>query len=63
LIHAPKTGGKDGKEVGKEAWGLKQVEFNTISSSFGALSTRVGEMHRCDIHTHSLTHTLSPIRN
>lgn len=25
---------------------IKQVEFNTISSSFGALSTQVSEMHR-----------------
>jgi hypothetical protein len=26
---------------------LKQVEFNTISSSFGGLSQRVAGMHRC----------------
>ncbi|GAA5900487.1 hypothetical protein JCM5296_001560 [Sporobolomyces johnsonii] len=38
LIHAPSEN--------KDTWELKQVEFNTISSSFGALSTRVGEMHR-----------------
>lgn len=25
---------------------IKQVEFNTISSSFGALSTKVSELHR-----------------
>jgi glutathione synthase len=25
---------------------LKQVEFNTISSSFGALGTKVAEMHK-----------------
>ena len=25
---------------------LKQVEFNTIASSFGALSQKAGEMHR-----------------
>ncbi|KAM0749440.1 glutathione synthase [Meredithblackwellia eburnea MCA 4105] len=39
LIHSPA-----GTEVGKEE--IKQVEFNTISSSFGALATKVGEMHR-----------------
>ena len=26
---------------------LKQVEFNTISSSFGALSERAANLHRC----------------
>ena len=26
---------------------LKQVEFNTISSSFGALSQQVAGLHRC----------------
>ena len=26
---------------------LKQVEFNTISSSFGSLSDKVAAMHRC----------------
>ena len=26
---------------------IKQVELNTISSSFGALCTRVADMHRC----------------
>ncbi|GAA6016177.1 hypothetical protein JCM11491_003758 [Sporobolomyces phaffii] len=40
LIHAPPTA------AGPEDWTLKQVEFNTISSSFGALSTRVSQLHR-----------------
>lgn len=38
LIH--QKGGDGGKKE------LKQVEFNTISSSFGALGTRVTELHR-----------------
>lgn len=53
LLHAPdiestissNTGTENqGIEVGDV--GIKQVEFNTISSSFGALSTRVTELHR-----------------
>ncbi|GJN92840.1 hypothetical protein Rhopal_005878-T1 [Rhodotorula paludigena] len=39
LVHAPE--GADTKD-----YAIKQVEFNTISSSFGALSTRVGDLHR-----------------
>ncbi|BGP26227.1 Glutathione synthetase [Rhodotorula toruloides] len=39
LIHAPEG-------TSPEQYEIKQVEFNTISSSFGALSTRVGELHR-----------------
>lgn len=31
----------------EQAFSLKQVEFNTISSSFGPLSDRVAAMHRC----------------
>jgi hypothetical protein len=30
---------------------LKQVEFNTISSSFGALSYHAAAMHRLDLFT------------
>lgn len=30
-----------------DALGIKQVEFNTISSSFGPLSEKVAAMHRC----------------
>ena len=26
---------------------IKQVEFNTIASSFGSLSQRSGELHKC----------------
>jgi glutathione synthase len=32
-------------ETGSEM-GIKQVEFNTIAASFGALSQKAGEMHR-----------------
>ncbi|BGP33825.1 Glutathione synthetase [Rhodotorula toruloides] len=39
LIHAPEGTSLDQYEI-------KQVEFNTISSSFGALSSRVTELHR-----------------
>ncbi|GAA5881206.1 hypothetical protein JCM16303_004842 [Sporobolomyces ruberrimus] len=46
LIHAPE-GIDDLKD-----WTLKQVEFNTISSSFGALSTRVSELHRYLLESH-----------
>lgn len=28
---------------------LRQVEFNTIASSFGGLSTKVSSLHRYDI--------------
>ena len=38
LVHAP----ADGKTSS-----LKQVEFNTISSSFGTLSERSANLHRC----------------
>ena len=31
----------------KSSLELQQVEFNTISSSFGALSTKVSQLHRC----------------
>ncbi|GAO49891.1 glutathione synthase [Saitoella complicata NRRL Y-17804] len=31
---------------GDEEVSIKQVEFNTVSSSFGALSTRVSDLHR-----------------
>lgn len=37
LLHAP---------AANEPLSLKQVEFNTISSSFGPLSERVAAMHR-----------------
>ncbi|KAK0528162.1 Glutathione synthetase [Tilletia horrida] len=36
--------------AGQRALQLKQVEFNTISASFGSLSTRAGELHRF-LHT------------
>ncbi|GAA5916563.1 hypothetical protein JCM8208_007703 [Rhodotorula glutinis] len=39
LVHAP-----EGIDPSQHT--IKQVEFNTISSSFGALSTRVGDLHR-----------------
>lgn len=38
LLHSPSP---------DEEISLKQVEFNTISSSFGALSERVAGLHRC----------------
>ena len=38
LLHSP--------EGSEEAVSLKQVEFNTISSSFGTLSDRVAALHR-----------------
>ena len=37
-MHAPGNG---------ERSSLKQVEFNTISSSFGTLSERAANLHRC----------------
>ncbi|KAI5476977.1 glutathione synthetase [Pseudohyphozyma bogoriensis] len=39
LLHLP-----DGTP--REEIAIKQVEFNTISSSFGALATKLGDMHR-----------------
>ncbi len=33
-------------DVGKETENILQVEFNTISSSFGCLSSRVSQLHR-----------------
>ena len=39
LLHAPKDS--------DEPISLKQVEFNTISSSFGALSDRASSLHKC----------------
>ncbi|WWC87112.1 glutathione synthetase [Kwoniella dendrophila CBS 6074] len=36
----------DDTENSKEGISIKQVEFNTIAASFGALSQRAGEMHR-----------------
>lgn len=38
MIHAPSS---------DEPASLKQVEFNTISSSFGTLSQRTSELHQC----------------
>lgn len=35
-----------GHAVGDKAH-IKQVEFNTIAASFGALSQKASEMHRC----------------
>jgi len=46
MLHNPDGGG----EVS-----LKQVEFNTISSSFGALSCRAAALHR-SVHCHRTTH-------
>ena len=40
MLHDPE--GSDGTV----SLGIKQVEFNTISSSFGALSERVAALHR-----------------
>lgn len=36
-----------GDQNGAGEISFKQVEFNTISSSFGALSAKVSGMHRC----------------
>ncbi|GAA5937671.1 glutathione synthase [Sporobolomyces koalae] len=44
LVHAP-------ADSRPQDWTLKQVEFNTISSSFGALSTRVSQLHRYLLET------------
>ena len=43
LLHAPRAGGNENAEEPME---LKQVEFNTISSSFGPLSERVAGLHQ-----------------
>ena len=40
LLHCAETSGTT-------TVSLKQVEFNTISSSFGALSENVSKLHRC----------------
>lgn len=40
LLHSPIPNSS------KDEMSIKQVEFNTISSSFGALATKVGELHR-----------------
>ncbi|KAK0549119.1 Glutathione synthetase [Tilletia horrida] len=54
LLHAP----DDDPDQAESSVGsrrnleLKQVEFNTISASFGSLSSRVSELHR---HTHTAT--------
>ncbi|GAA5902808.1 glutathione synthase [Sporobolomyces salmoneus] len=40
LVHAPQNQSQETSPS------LKQVEFNTISSSFGALSTRVSQLHQ-----------------
>jgi glutathione synthase len=40
MMHVTPEGGWDGA-------GMLQVEFNTISASFGVLSSRVAAMHRC----------------
>ncbi len=34
-------------DVGLPTESILQVEFNTISASFGCLSARVAELHRC----------------
>jgi hypothetical protein len=51
LLHLPR---------GQKRPEIRQVEINTISASFGALSSYVGRLHRCVgkcnliIHTHIL---------
>lgn len=40
LLHQPSEGGD-------APLSIKQVEFNTISSSFGALSQQVSSLHKC----------------
>ena len=37
---------------------IKQVEFNTIASSFGGLSTKISALHRYDGDSHSLEHCI-----
>ncbi|KAL9939996.1 hypothetical protein V8E36_000701 [Tilletia maclaganii] len=54
LLHTPDEdpdsgGAETGAGVGVKLE-LKQVEYNTISASFGSLSTRAGELHRF-LHT------------
>lgn len=39
---------------------LKQVEFNTISSSFGALSNKVTDLHRCLAYTGAYPESSKP---
>ncbi|CAD6884917.1 unnamed protein product [Tilletia laevis] len=48
LLHAPDDDPDQPAASAGEEWALelKQVEFNTISASFGALSTRASELHR-----------------
>lgn len=43
LVHAP-------ADLPPHQHSIKQVEFNTISASFAALSTRVGHLHRSVVH-------------
>ncbi|EPQ27226.1 uncharacterized protein PFL1_05149 [Pseudozyma flocculosa PF-1] len=45
LLHRPDDD-EDGKEGRASELQLKQVEFNTISASFGALCTKVAALHR-----------------
>ncbi|GAA5968174.1 hypothetical protein JCM3765_003692 [Sporobolomyces pararoseus] len=45
LVHSPTSS--------EESPSLKQVEFNTISSSFGALSTKVSELHKYLLESNS----------
>lgn len=58
LLHDQQSEGKGEKEMGRRdgELELKQVEFNTISASFGALCTRVNGLHR---HISSTTGYLS----
>ncbi|GAA5998818.1 hypothetical protein JCM5350_006636 [Sporobolomyces pararoseus] len=49
LVHSPPP--SNGKEQSEPS--LKQVEFNTISSSFGALSTKVSQLHRFLLQSNS----------
>ncbi|KAJ9475551.1 Glutathione synthetase [Pseudozyma hubeiensis] len=48
LLHDAQSEGEAAKEMGSRSGQLelKQVEFNTISASFGALCTRVSGLHR-----------------
>ncbi|OCF42353.1 glutathione synthetase [Kwoniella heveanensis CBS 569] len=48
------------KDDGKEQLAIKQVEFNTIAASFGALSQRAGEMHRYLQRATGLYYNVSP---
>ncbi|WVF69870.1 glutathione synthetase [Kwoniella sp. CBS 6097] len=51
LLHEDKEGGR---------LAIKQVEFNTIAASFGALSQRAGEMHRFLQRATRLYYNVSP---